>query len=218
MIPVGKLRPRSAGLLSPPARIVEADDGERRRIARDLHDGLQSRLVLLAMTAHRVGVDAAACPSVRADSAELESGLQAAITELRQIVHGLMPAALAERGLYAAAEELADRMPIPTAVECDLGGVPLPGVVESTGYLVISEALANAVKHSRARSLLVRLRHHDESLRVEVSDDGVGGAHLNGGAGMRGMADRIDALRGVLMIDSPPGGGTRVVAKVPCAS
>ena len=129
-----------------------------------------------------------------------------------------MPAALAECGLYAAAEELADRMPIPTAVECDLGGVPLPGVVESTGYLVISEALANAVKHSRARSLLVRLRHHDESLRVEVSDDGVGGAHLNGGAGMRGMADRIDALRGVLMIDSPPGGGTRVVAKVPCAS
>lgn len=153
MIPVGKLRPRSAGLLSPPARIVEADDGERRRIARDLHDGLQSRLVLLAMTAHRVRVDAAACPSVRADAAELESGLQAAIAELRQIVHGLMPAALAERGLYAAAEELADRMPIPTAVECDLGGVPLPGVVESTGYLVISEALANAVKHSRARSL-----------------------------------------------------------------
>lgn len=200
------------------AQIVEAADRERRRIARDLHDGLQSRLVLLGMSAERLRIDATASPRTRADAAELESGLQAAITELREIVHGLMPAALVERGLYAAAQELADRMPIPTALECDPGGAPLPDVVESTSYRVISEALANAVKHSRARSLVIRLDHSGDRLRIEVSDDGVGGAHLNGGAGMRGMADRVDALDGVLVVDSPLGGGTRVAVEVPCAS
>ena len=202
-----ELRASRDGLRASRARIVEAADRERRRIARDLHDGLQARLVLLAMRADAVGGEAA----------ELTSGLQAAITELRELVQGVMPAALTERGLFVAAQELADRAPIPIDLDVDAGGASLPAPVESTGYFVFSEALTNAVKHSRARELVVRLAHAGGALRIEVCDDGVGGAHLNGGLGLRGMVDRVDALGGRLVVDSPMGGGTSVVAEVPCA-
>jgi signal transduction histidine kinase len=193
------------GLRASRARIVEAADSERRRLARDLHDGLQARLVLLAMRADPV-------------SPELNAGLQEAITELRELVQGVMPAALTERGLYVAARELAERAPIPTELSVDANGASLPAPVESTGYFVVSEALTNAVKHSHAHELVVRLGHAGGALRIEVTDDGVGGAHVNGGAGLRGMADRIDALGGRLTVDSPLGGGTSVVAEVPCGS
>jgi signal transduction histidine kinase len=199
------------------ARIVEATDGERRRIARDLHDGLQARLVLLAMCAHGVRTDPAASPAVRAQALELESGLQDANTELRELVQGVMPAALTERGLFAAVEDLVDRVPIPIDLELELdqGEASLPAVVESTGYFVTSEAVANAVKHSRARELTLRLAQRGGRLRIEVGDDGVGGARVCEGAGMRGMADRVDAVGGRLAVDSPPGAGTRLVAELP---
>ena len=200
------------------ARIVEAGDNERRRIARDLHDGLQARLVLLALRAYSIGADTTASPSVHSEATELNAELQAAITELRELVQGVMPAALTERGLYAAARELVNRAPIPIELSVEPDGAPLPAPVESTGYFVLSEAIANALKHSRARELVLCLAHGAGALRIEVRDDGVGGASMLGGSGMRGMADRVEALGGRLVVDSPVGRGTSVVAEVPCAS
>jgi signal transduction histidine kinase len=188
------------------ARVIEATDAERWRIARDLHDGLQMRLVLLAMLAGR--------PDGGAETlTELSAGLQEAITELRELVQGVVPAALTERGLYAAAVELTDRMPMP--VELDFEPLPpgLPIGVETAGYFVVSEALANAVKHSGAEELRLSISRPAGSLRIEVVDDGVGGAMFGGG--LRGLYDRVDALSGAMTLESPPGGGTRILVEVP---
>jgi signal transduction histidine kinase len=195
------------GLRVSRARLVEATDAERRRIARDLHDGLQTRLVLLAMQAGSAAAEGET-------TAQLSHGLQQAIAELRELVQGVVPASLTERGLYAATVELTDRMPIP--VELDFEPLPgeLPIGVETAGYFVVSEAFSNVVKHSRAEELRLSITRPDGSLRIEVVDDGVGGAHFGGG--LRGLADRVDALSGRLVVDSPPGGGTRILAEVPC--
>jgi signal transduction histidine kinase len=189
------------------ARLIEATDAERRRIARDLHDGLQMRLVLLAMMADRPG----AGPQTLV---ELNAGIQEAIAELRELVQGVVPAALTERGLYAAAVELTDRMPIP--VELDFEPLPgeLPSGVETAGYFVVAEALTNAVKHAGASELRLAIGRPAGRLRVEVADDGVGGAMPGGG--LRGLADRVDALGGWMEVDSPPGEGTLIVAEIPC--
>jgi signal transduction histidine kinase len=200
------------------ARTVEASDVERRRIARDLHDGLQGRLVLLAIQANAVHGDPALSADARSDAAALGASLQTAITELRDLVQGVMPAMLTERGLCAAAEELAERCPIPVALDLDRARGALPGAVESTGYFLVAEALANAVKHSHASAVELRMTRQGGGLRIELRDDGVGGAHANGGAGLRGMADRVEALDGRLTVNSPPGGGTGIVAELPCAS
>jgi signal transduction histidine kinase len=199
------------------ARTVEASDVERRRIARDLHDGLQGRLVLLAIQADTVRGDPTLSADARSDAAALGAGLQTAIAELRDLVQGVMPAMLTERGLCAAAEELADRCPIPVALDIDRARCALPGAVESTGYFIVAEALANAVKHSRAAAVDLRMTRQNGHLRIELRDDGIGGAHANGGAGMRGMADRVEALDGRLIVSSPAGGGTGIVAELPCA-
>jgi signal transduction histidine kinase len=200
------------------ARTVEASDVERRRIARDLHDGLQGRLVLLAIQANAVHGDPTLSADARSDAAALGAGLQIAITELRDLVQGVMPAMLTERGLSAAAEELADRCPIPVSLDLERARGALPGAVESTGYFIVAEALANAVKHSHASAVDLRMARENGHLRIELRDDGVGGAHANGGAGMRGMADRVEALDGRLTVHSPAGGGTGIVAELPCAS
>ena len=195
------------GLRVSRARLIEATDAERRRIARDLHDGLQMRLVLLAMLADRPD---AGPETLR----ELNGGLQEAIEELRELVQGVVPAALTERGLYAAAVELTDRMPMP--VELDFEPLPakLPIGVETAGYFVVSEAFANAVKHSRAEEMRLSISRPNGSLRIEVIDDGIGGAHLGGG--LRGLVDRVDALNGQMSVESPDGGGTRILVEVPC--
>lgn len=191
------------------ARIVEAGDAERRRIARDLHDGLQSRLVLLAIQA---GV-------ARGSTAELREGIETAIDELRALVHGVMPAELTERGLPAAVRGVADRMPITVALT--ISGFerrPSPAV-ESTAFFVVSEAMVNAVKHAHAGELTVTLARDAARLRIEVADDGIGGAGANGNeTGIRSITDRVEALGGSLRIDSPLGAGTRVSAELPCAS
>lgn len=197
------------GLRVSRARLVEATDAERRRIVRDLHDGLQARLVTLAIAAGRIELDQPAAAGLRV-------GLQEAVAELRELVHGVVPAALTERGLYAAAEEIADRMPIPVELELEEPAAALPPAVESAGFFVVSEALANAVKHARAEELRVRIGRRDGHLRIEVGDDGIGGARLGDGSGLRGIADRLEALEGRLLLDSPLGGGTVVVAEVPC--
>ena len=178
-------------------RIVQAGDQERRRIARDLHDGFQGRLVALAIQAGRIGTDPAA-RAVQPQLTELRTELQRATDELRALVQGVMPALLLERGLYAATEDLVDRMPLPTTLELDgtTASAPLPQTVESTSYFVVAEALTNAIKHSQARELAVTLARDDGTLRIEVADDGVGGATAESGYGLRGIADRLDVLGG----------------------
>ncbi|WP_111766808.1 sensor histidine kinase [Nakamurella deserti] len=202
-------------LLTSRRRLVEAGDQERRRLARDLHDRLQNRLVLLGL---QVGGRLAA-PAHHDDPVllELRRGLDEAITELRLLVQGVLPAVLIERGLYAALESMADRCPIPTTVE--IGGATdgrLPTAVETTAYHVVSEALTNAVKHSAAGAVDVRVRRTADRLHILVADDGVGGAVANGGVGLAGMADRVAALRGTLTVDSAPGTGTRLTVEMPC--
>jgi signal transduction histidine kinase len=201
------------------ARIVEAADRERRRIARDLHDGLQGRLVTLAIRAGRLAADPAA-EAAEPGLTGLRIELERASGELRGLVQGVMPALLLERGLYAATEDLVDRLPVPTRLELRPGesAAPLPQRIESTGYFVVAEALTNVVKHSQAGELAVTVARDNGTLRIEVTDNGVGGASVAGGSGLRGIADRLDVLGGSLQIHSPQGQGTRLLAEVPCAS
>lgn len=187
------------------SRLAAAADGERRRIARDLHDGLQARLVFLAVQAATDG-----------DREALRAGLQAAIDELRELVDGVMPARLTERGLGAAVAGLRDRVPTPFALEVRGLDARLHPDVETAAFFVVSEAIVNAVKHAAAGTLAVALERDGDRLAIAVSDDGVGGARPQNG--MRNMADRVHALGGELDVDSPPGGGTRVRAVIPCGS
>ena len=196
-------------------RIVEAGDAERRRITRDLHDGLQVRLVLLALEAQQLA-DAASSPTGRTAALALRAGIDAAAAESRGLVQAVLPAALVQGGLGVAAEDLVDRVPVPTRLHVDLGDASLPAVVESTAYFVVAEALSNALKHARPRGLTVRLARTTDLLLVEVTDDGVGGARVGRGTGLRGLEDRVDAVGGRLRVVSAPGGGTRVVASLPC--
>ena len=213
------LRASREALRASRARLVAAADDERRRIARDLHDGLQARLLLLAVHANGMRTDRGAPTPTRAEAMRLEQGLEEAIAELRELVQGVVPAALTERGLAAAVEDLLDRVPIPSRL--DAAGVAragLPGAAESTAYFVVSEAVANAVKHAGARELTVGLEHADGWLRVEVRDDGAGGARLGDGAGLRSMVDRVEALGGEVAIGSGPAGGTRIAARIPAVA
>jgi signal transduction histidine kinase len=203
-------------------RIVEAGDRERRRIARNLHDGLQVRLVLLAMDAQQVAKDPAAPAATQLAATTLRTGIDDAAAELRALVHAVMPAPLIERGLSAATEDLVDRVTMPTRLQLDVVDGVLPPAVESTAYFVVAEGLANALKYADAGELTVRLSHAGGWLVVEVRDDGVGGAVVGGGpgggSGLRGLADRVDTLGGRVRVVSPPGRGTRLVAELPCGS
>ncbi len=192
------------------ARLVEVADAERRRIQRNLHDGAQQRLtavlLMLGIVRDRSGDDRG-----QLDRAieELAGGLK----ELRELANGLHPALLAERGLGPALESLALRSPM----HVELASRPdrrLPEQVEVAAYYVVAEALANVQKHAGARNVVVRAASHDDRLSVEVTDDGVGGAD-DSGTGVRGLADRVEALGGRLTLTSPAGGGTRVAAEIP---
>jgi signal transduction histidine kinase len=190
------------------ARVTQAADAERRRIARDLHDGVQARLVLLRLQA---------AGSVDADPGAVVAGLDGAIDDLRDLVHGVMPAMLVESGLGAALEDLADRLPVPTDVDVPAGD-DLPPVVQSTAYFVVAEALTNAVKHADASRIGVRIHREGGDLHLEVRDDGRGGAHVGGHGGLRGARDRVEALGGRFHVADLPGGGTRLTGWLPCAS
>lgn len=200
------------------ARLMEAGELERRRIARDLHDGLQVQLVLLAMKAGALAHTEGASSSFRDGATELRKGIDGAAGELRDLVHAVMPSTLIEHGLSAAAEDLADRMPVPTTLELDIKDDALSPVVSSAAYFVVTEGLANALKHSHATACAVRLTTADGRLHIEVQDDGVGGVDTEHGTGLRGLGDRIDALGGLMWVESGPAGGTRVRVELPCAS
>ena len=201
------------------ARIVEAQDDERRRIERDLHDGAQQRLVSLQlslqMLRRELGQNADAATLAELDAASAEA--TAAIADIRELARGVHPAILSEAGLGAALASLADRMPIPVAID---DGVDrrLPAAVEATAYFVVAEALTNAIKHADAGRVEVRTSVADDRLRVEVNDDGRGGADPANGTGLTGIQDRVAALGGTIRIDSEHGVGTRLEMELPCAS
>ena len=195
------------------ARLVEAGDAARRRLERDLHDGAQSRLVALALTLR------SARGRVKDDErlAELLDGaqeeLRTSLAELRELARGIHPAVLTERGLEPALQSLVARAPVPVTVEAS--DARLPGPVESAAYFVVSEALANVAKYAHATHASVTVEQTNGDLTVEVVDDGVGGADVARGSGLRGLEDRLAALDGSLSLDSPAGRGTRLRARIP---
>jgi signal transduction histidine kinase len=194
-------------------RIVEASNEARRQLERDLHDGAQQQLVslLLDLKLLRNQVsDPATAEMVDATVAKLAE----AITELRDLAHGIHPAILTDRGLVPALEALADRCAV--SVELDLK-VPtrLPIAVETAAYFVAAEALTNVAKYSRATHARLAAEDRDGELALEIADDGIGGADLATGTGLRGLSDRVAAIDGKLTINSPPGGGTRVSLAIP---
>jgi signal transduction histidine kinase len=197
------------------ARIIAAADAERRRIERDLHDGAQQRLVALSLTLGMAESRLTADPPAAAQLiAEAREEAKLAVKELRELASGIHPALLSERGLGPALEALAARAPVPTTVE----GVPdqrLPPPVESAVYFVTAESLTNVAKYAGAMSAGVSLAVEHGRLRLIVRDDGAGGADANSGTGLRGLRDRVEALDGILHVDSPPGLGTMVIAEIP---
>jgi signal transduction histidine kinase len=198
-------------------RIVTAQDQERRRLERDIHDGAQQRLVSIAlalrMAQQRLG--SAADPALAEGLGRTAKQLDLALAELRELARGIHPAILTEAGLGAALAALAERAAVPARVVAAPQG-RLPAAVESTAYFVVCEALANVAKHARASRATITAHQAGGRLRVEVADDGVGGTDPARGSGLRGLADRVAALDGRLQVDSPPGQGTRVVAELPC--
>jgi signal transduction histidine kinase len=196
-------------------RIVEASDAERRRLERNLHDGAQQRLVALSVGLRLAQGKIHDDPDAAAELLELAvEELTEALTELRELAQGIHPALLTERGLETALEVLAARAPLPVALALRLPE-RLPEPVEATAYFVVSEALANVVKHARADSAHVRAERVDGHVVIEVSDNGGGGADLAGGTGLYGLRDRVETLDGSLRIESPAGRGTRVRAELP---
>jgi PAS domain S-box-containing protein len=196
------------------ARIVEAGDAARRRLERNLHDGAQQRLVSLSLALRLAQAKLSSDPE--AAGAVLQSAreeLALALDELRELARGIHPAILTDRGLAAALEALATRSPVPVEIEAGVDG--LPEAIEAAAYYVVAEALANVVKYARASAVTVRIVHGEDSLAVEVVDDGVGGADPAAGTGLRGLADRVEALDGSLAVESEPGAGTLVRAELP---
>jgi signal transduction histidine kinase len=195
------------------ARIVVAGDEERRRVVRDLHDGAQQRLVHTLVTlkhARRALEHSERDAAVLVD--EALGHAQGATDELRELAHGILPSALTIGGLDAGIGVLASRMTIPVLVDVTVGR--LPEMVESTAYFIVAEALTNVAKHAHARQATVTVRGDDQVLRVEVRDDGIGGAQFDG-QGLVGLRDRLAALDGILRIESPAGGGTQISASMP---
>ncbi|HWK29374.1 MAG TPA: histidine kinase [Solirubrobacter sp.] len=208
-----ELRDRMQELRASRARLVAAGDAARRKLERDLHDGAQSRLVALALTL-RAARNRTQQPEVAALLDQAQQELQTSLAELRELARGIHPAVLTEHGLTAAVEALVGRAPVPVTVETD-GADRLPAPVESAAYFVVSEGLANVAKYARAGHATVTLRCEDGRLTVEVADDGVGGATLDRGSGLRGLADRVAALDGTLAVTSPAGEGTCLRAEIP---
>lgn len=196
-------------------RIVEAADVERSRIARDLHDGLQMQLVLLAIEAQTIANSSAESAMSR-DVENLRRGIDLAAADLRRLVHDVLPASLLERGLVAATEDLVDRLPVPATLYAEIDETALTTSIAHTAYFIVAEALANTVKHARASKVRVTLGQRDGLMTLEIDDNGVGGARMGAGVGLRGLADRVDALSGTISIRSAPLQGTSVHVELPC--
>ena len=210
-----ELHDRLEDLAASRARIVTAGDVERRRLERNLHDGAQQRLVTLSLSLRLALAKLDSAPAAaRAILADAGDELALALDELRELARGLHPAVLTDRGLRAAVEMLAARAPVPV----EITAVPpqrLPEPVEAAAYYLIAEALTNVAKYAEASAVTVSVTVADASVLVEVSDDGVGGADPATGSGLRGLADRVEALGGTLEVISPAGDGTTLRAAMP---
>jgi signal transduction histidine kinase len=208
-----ELMARVGELADSRARLVEAGVVARRRVERDLHDGVQQRLLALATTLGRVHSNAAGTAVEQlADQARTE--LRRALRELRDLARGIHPAVLEQVGLHAAIEAAAESLPVAVDLHTEIR--ELPRVTETTAYFVICETLANVVKHASATRVDVGIVQRADVLRIIVSDDGVGGAAVVPGGGLAGLADRVTALNGTIAVDSPAAGGTIVSVELPC--
>jgi signal transduction histidine kinase len=210
------LRARVEELRVSRVRIVEAADAARRRLERDLHDGAQQQLVSLALDLRLLKArlrDTEAEPLVDA----LAEKLAVALGELRELARGIHPAILTDRGLGPAIEALASRVPVPVTSEVEVKD-RLSGPIEAAAYFVVAEALTNIVKYARATQAHVEIRREGDIVSVSVVDDGVGGARIGAGSGLRGLQDRLAALDGTLTVESPRSGGTRLSARIPCGA
>jgi signal transduction histidine kinase len=205
----------AAGLRMSRARLVQAGDVERRRLERNLHDGAQQRLTWLAVDLRRAASRAREQPEQAAGLIdEAEAKLEVAIAEMRELAHGIHPAVLTDLGLANAIRALALRSPIPimvTEMPAERGNE----AAEATAYYVFAEAVTNAQKHSCAASISVRATAGQRILRIEIADDGGGGATTAGGTGLQGLRDRVEAAGGAFTLESPAGRGTRIVAIIP---
>jgi len=211
-----QLRARDSELTACRAHAVGAIESERRRIERALHDGTQGRLVSVAMS---LGVMDTMLPSDPTAAKRLarQAGrvLAAALAEVRELSQAIYPVVLTERGLAAALSELADQAPLPASLDV-LVDERLSTDVEAAAYFVVSESVTNAVKHSRATAVRITAVREAQLLRVEVADDGIGGADSGRGSGLRGLVDRVEVLGGRLILSSPRFHGTIIQAHIPC--
>lgn len=201
------------------AGVVDAADAERRRIERDLHDGAQQRLVSLAMN---LGIARETLTDLPAEAAQVIAAAhdeaKEALTELRNLVRGLHPAVLNDRGLDAALSGIAARAPLPVRLTVDDMTIRASPTIEAVAYFVVSECLANIARHSNARQATIDVRRLGSVLRVQVTDDGVGGADPAHGTGLASLVQRARSVDGTLRLDSPVGGPTVVTAELPCES
>ena len=210
-----ELRARLSELQGSRVRVLEAGRQERQRLERDLHDGAQVRLVALSMELDLIGDDPAADPVLKARLRNAKDEVRASLAELRDVARGIYPAVLSGHGLAVALDSLAARATIPVELGVDLDE-RLPEAVEVAAYYVVSEALANIGKHSTATAATVDVRRQGSRLSVQVCDNGAGGVALRNGSGLRGLADRVEALGGSLTVRQTDGGGVRVQAELPC--
>jgi signal transduction histidine kinase len=211
-----ELRAKVEELRASRARIVEAGYAERRRVERDLHDGAQQRLMALTMNLRLARDKLAGDPAATAELLdEAMDELAAATAELRELARGIHPVVLSDRGLAAALGGLAERSPVPVRL-VETPSERLPAPVESATYFVVAEALTNVARYADADGASVRVGREDGVLEIEVRDDGVGGADLDAGTGLRGLEDRVAALEGSFVVRSRPGEGTVVEARIPC--
>jgi signal transduction histidine kinase len=215
--PTQQMSERIDVLTSTRAGAVDAQEEKLRRIERDLHDGAQARLVALGMSLGMAEqkLDAAEPGEARELLAEARAGAEHALRELRDLARGIHPPVLADRGLEAAVRSLADLSPLHVSVSVDLGERPSTAV-ESAAYFVTAEGLANAAKHAHATRVEIRIVRRGALLRLEIIDDGAGGADPEG-SGLRGLRSRVQALDGTFRLLSPPGGPTILTAELPCA-
>jgi PAS domain S-box-containing protein len=197
------------------ARIVEAGDAERRRLERNLHDGAQQRLVSLSLMLRLAGRQVKDDPEASAFLQRAGDELAQALQELRELARGIHPAILTDQGLAAAARTLAARSPVPVTVTEDRER--FPAGVETAGYYLIAEALTNIARYAQATRAWITITSEHGLARIEVRDDGIGGAEPGRGTGLAGLVDRVGALDGRLTIDSPPDAGTTITAEIPCA-
>ncbi|HTN78516.1 MAG TPA: sensor histidine kinase [Acidimicrobiales bacterium] len=213
-----QLKRRVAQLEVSKSASLDVAEAERTRIERDLHDGVQPRLVVAAMDLGLAREKAAGSdPEVVALIERAQDETKQAIAELRELVRGIHPAVLTDRGLDAALSSLAARCPVPVTVQVNLDERP-PTPVESAAYFIVAESLTNIAKHSDAKHARVNVNRDDGMLRVEVSDDGKGGARTEPGGGLSGLADRVQSLEGTFRVASPEGGPTTIMAELPCGS